>query len=118
MARVYSSVRSWRSFCNSTTHIATTRAGTIRQPVRAAGGVSSRRSPSTSADTGGGTAGTADIAEPFCLVVGGPGHAVTGEVPKDVLQCRRRRLGLTGGGGGGPALGVHFGLELLRCAEP
>ncbi len=65
-ARVYSSVRSWLSFWSSTAHIATTRAGSSRQPGLGAGGLTSspRSLRSWSADAAGGAAGASDIAEP------------------------------------------------------
>src|SRR5437016_13637297 len=87
IARVYSSVRSCRSFCSSTMHIALTRVSTTLHPARARGGVnnSSRPRDEASADAGGGTAGAPDITEPLCLVVGFV-EATADEVPEDVLQ--------------------------------
>src|SRR5688572_27520940 len=71
MARVTSSVRSWRSFCSSTTHMAQTRARTVRAPKGRSG----------SAQAAGGAASGTDIAHSSLLVVGGvlrvgPEHVV------------------------------------------
>src|SRR5512147_1237032 len=80
-ARVYSSVRSWRSFCSSTAHRAATRTGSSRQPARGRGGLSSSWEPS--ADTVRGAAGASDIAETSSAVVV---EAAAGDVAEDVLQ--------------------------------
>src|SRR6476469_1298767 len=85
IARVYSSVRSCRSFCSSTTHIAPTRAATTRQPARARGGVSSRRE--VSAEPGSGAAGAADIAEPLLPVLVRVVEIAAREVAEDVLEA-------------------------------
>src|SRR5262245_29388065 len=85
MARVYSSERSWRSFCSSTTHIAPTRAATTRQPARARGGVSSSREVST--EPGSGAAGAADIPETLLPVLVRVVEIAPGEVAEDVFQA-------------------------------
>src|ERR1700742_211372 len=75
--RVTSSVRSWRSFCSSTRHIA---------PTRRASSVTSPTGEKRSADAAGGAAGRTDIAHaPFLL---GLREGVAGVVAEDVVERR------------------------------
>src|SRR5690348_6390976 len=78
MARVTSSVRSWRSFCNSTRHIAYTR-------------VPSRRSAFVLTDAAGGAASCPDIAKPPSI------QRVAGVPAEDRVQVVARAIVDRGG---------------------
>src|SRR6266567_7107487 len=93
IALVISSVRSWRSFCNSTRHIVPTRATTRPAKPKRRG----RVAPADSTEAWSGTSSGADIAHPFpcagteVIAGGGAEHVVEGGVVADHrLQFGRR----------------------------
>src|SRR6266536_1737596 len=65
-ARVYSSVRSWRSFCSSTRHSVATRLPSVRQTGGPGGS-------GASAEPAGGAAGVADVTDVASLLEGRAG---------------------------------------------
>src|SRR5664280_1436013 len=105
MARVTSSVRSWRSFWASSRHSVATRLGSTSQPVDGKRREVTDGGGAGSAEPACGTSGTTDIGQPFA----GVGEVTAGVVAEHIVKSRLRteRADQLGGGADGPdATGV------------